>query len=67
MLFQYNNAKAAWDGLKTITGYTKEKTPLESEDIEQLANDLNVFYTRLKKENNNTAGQNYGDFNSDFL
>ena len=47
-------------GLKTITGYTKEKTPLESEDIEQLANDLNVFYTRFEKENNN-AGHNFGD------
>ena len=61
MQFQSNNAKAAWDGLKTITGYTKEKTPLESEDIEQLANDLNVFYTRFEKENNNTAGHNYED------
>jgi hypothetical protein len=30
--FQSNNTKAAWDGLKTITGYIKKKSPMAGDN-----------------------------------
>lgn len=48
--FGSNKSKAAWDGLKTITGYTAGKPNFHEGNVEKLVNDLNVFYARFDKE-----------------
>ena len=55
--FKSNNAKDAWKGLKTITGYTAKSQSLPTDNEETLANDLNKFYARFEKDLNNDIPQ----------
>ena len=48
--FNMNNTRAAWQGLKTITGYSTKSTSFEGDKTKELADDLNVFYARYEKE-----------------
>ena len=48
--FNMNNTRAAWQDLKTITGYSKKSTSFEGDKTKELADKLNVFYARFEKE-----------------
>ena len=52
--FHTGNAKACWQGLKTLTGYTKSKSSSLSGNEEDLAEKLSTFYTRFEKPDNAT-------------
>ena len=49
--FESNNIRAAWDGLKTITGYFKKSVEFPSDNLAKLANELNKFYCRFDVSN----------------
>ena len=49
--FKSNNSRAAWDGLKTITGYFKKSVKFPSDNLAKLANELNKFYCRFDVSN----------------
>ena len=49
--FESNNGRAAWDGLKTITGYFKKSVEFPSDNLVKLANELNKFYCRFDVSN----------------
>ena len=57
--FGSSNTKAAWDGLKTITGYYKKPAEFPSANAKKLTDDLNEFYCRFddpnRKGTDNTA------------
>ena len=48
--FNTNNIRSCWQGLKTLTGYTKAKSTSVPPGSEQdLAEKLNTFYTQFEK------------------
>jgi hypothetical protein len=47
--FQHNNSRLFWKNIETITGYKQKKKGLQADDEEQLANNLNVFYTHFDR------------------
>ena len=53
-MFKSNNTKAAWKGLKTLTGYKSSSCLPEHDNNRMFAEELNIFYNRFDVHNFST-------------
>jgi len=47
--FKLGNSRSCWQGLKSISGHSKAKVPMPEGSEQEVANNLNIFYTRFEK------------------